>query len=115
MFWRLLRNRSFGGHKFRRQHPLGRYVLDFYCPTLKLAIELDGSGHGYPSTTTDDRERDHFLRTQGIFVRRFWNHQIREELDSVRETIWLLIEQRKETHPSPQSSPLKRARLIRSQ
>jgi very-short-patch-repair endonuclease len=45
ILWRHLRNRNFAGHKFRRQHPFDDYVLDFYCPSAKLAIELDGGGH----------------------------------------------------------------------
>ena len=47
ILWRHLRNRNFAGYKFRRQHPIDPYTLDFYCPTAKLAIELDGGGHNY--------------------------------------------------------------------
>ena len=47
ILWRHLRNRNFGSYKFRRQHPLDDYALDFYCPSAKLAIELDGGGHNY--------------------------------------------------------------------
>jgi very-short-patch-repair endonuclease len=47
VLWRHLRNRNFAGYKFRRQHPLDCYILDFYCPTAKLAIDLDGGGHNY--------------------------------------------------------------------
>jgi very-short-patch-repair endonuclease len=75
--------------------------LDFYCPALKLAIELDGSGHGYRLTATHDRARDEFLSRNGIAVVRFWNHQIREELDSVLQAIWIALEKRSPTNPSP--------------
>jgi very-short-patch-repair endonuclease len=53
--WRWLRNRRFGDYKFRRQHPIGRYVLDFYCHELKLAIELDGLPHEFRSDCDERR------------------------------------------------------------
>jgi very-short-patch-repair endonuclease len=101
ILWRHLRNRNFARYKFRRQHPIDRYVLDFYCPALKLAIELDGSGHGYRLREGCDRARDEFLSRKGILVVRFWNHQVREELDSVLQAIWIALEERPPTNPSP--------------
>ena len=77
--WRYLRNRNFAGSKFRRQHPHGYYVLDFYCPTAKLAIELDGGGHNYRFGQIHDRRRSNFLAALGVTVLRFWNHQVRSE------------------------------------
>jgi Protein of unknown function (DUF559) len=55
ILWRDLRNRNFAGYKFRRQHPFDRYILDFYCPAAKLAIELDGGGHNYRAGQILDR------------------------------------------------------------
>ncbi len=101
ILWRHLRNRKFATYKFRRQHPIDPYVLDFYCPALKLAIELDGSGHDSRLRETHDKTREKFLTAQGIAVVRFWNHQIREELDSVLEPIWLALENRAPNNPSP--------------
>jgi very-short-patch-repair endonuclease len=101
ILWRHLRNRKFADYKFRRQHAIDPYVLDFYCPALKLAIELDGSGHDSRLREKRDKKREKFLIAQGIAVIRFWNHQIREELDSVLETIWLALEQRASSNPSP--------------
>ena len=101
ILWRHLRNRKFAAHKFRRQHPFDPYVLDFYCPVLKLAIELDGSGHDSLTREKYDQIREKFLAEQGIAVVRFWNHQVREELDSVLEAIWLALEQRSTNNPSP--------------
>ena len=95
ILWRHLRNRNFAGYKFRRQHPIDPYVLDFYCPALKLAIELDGSGHGYAFRKTSDQIREDFLAGKGIAVVRFWNYQIRQELDSVLQAIWLATENRR--------------------
>jgi Protein of unknown function (DUF559) len=66
ILWRHLRNRNFAGYKFRRQHPLDRYILDFYCPTAKLAIELDGGGHNYRVGQVRDRTRSEFLSRKGI-------------------------------------------------
>ena len=75
ILWRHLRNRNFAGYKFRRQHPLDSYVIDFYCPAAKLAIELDGGGHNYRSGRIRDRSRSELLASHGIIVLRFWNHQ----------------------------------------
>ena len=61
ILWRHLRNRNFAGYKFRRQHPLDCYILDFYCPTAKVAIELDGGGHNYRVGQIRDRTRSEFL------------------------------------------------------
>jgi very-short-patch-repair endonuclease len=101
ILWRHLRSRNFAGYKFRRQHPIDPYVLDFYCPALKLAIELDGSGHGYSLREKRDQIREQFLARQGIAVVRFWNHQIQGELDSVLQAIWFAIENRRPGNPSP--------------
>src|SRR6266446_874132 len=101
VLWRHLRNRNFAGYKFRRQHPLDRYILDFYCPTAKLAIELDGGGHNYRVGQVRDRTRSEFLSPKGIIVLRFWNHQVRQELDSVLQAIWFALQERCSSKPSP--------------
>ena len=86
LMWSLLRSRSLKGAKFRRQHPVGRFILDFYCIEHKLALELDGSHHaeqkGY------DEARDEWLGEQGIRVLRFWNNQVLTETEAVLETIY---------------------------
>ena len=79
ILWRRLRNRNFAGHKFRRQHPFERYILDFYCPAAKLAIELDGGGHNYRAGRIRDGTRSELLARGGITVLRFWNHQVRQD------------------------------------
>ena len=90
--WRYLRNRNFAGYKFRRQHPLARYVIDFYCPEAKLAIEVDGGGHNYRFGQIQDQRRSNVLAEHGIIVLWFWNHQVRYELDSVLKAIWFALE-----------------------
>jgi very-short-patch-repair endonuclease len=104
ILWRHLRNRNFAGYKFRRQHPLDCYILDFYYPAAKLAIELDGGGHNYRVGQIRDRTRSEFLAGQGIIVLRFWNHQVRQKLDSVLRAIWLALQQR--TRRNPHLNPL---------
>jgi very-short-patch-repair endonuclease len=71
--WNWLRNRTFGGFKFRRQTPIGRYVVDFYCAALKLAIEVDGQQHETPWMAGYDDERTRYLESQGIEVVRIAN------------------------------------------
>ena len=86
--WWLLRNRNLGV-KFRRQHPIGRFVLDFYCPELRLAIEVDGNQHAADAARTRDAARSEALRHQGIRVVRFTNREVLLESEAVAEAIWL--------------------------
>jgi hypothetical protein len=86
------------------------YVLDFYCPSAKLAIELDGGGHNYRADQSRDRTRSEFLARHGLVVLRFWNHQVRQELDSVLRAIWFALEERQKNNPSPSSSPFGKGR-----
>lgn len=72
--WSLLRGRRLDGFKFRRQHPIGPYFADFFCPAALLAIEADGDSH--QGRARRDRLRDSFFRRNGIRVLRFSNHQI---------------------------------------
>jgi len=86
--WRWLRDRRFSGYKFRRQHPLGDYYLDFFCEEAELNIELDGGQHGFPSQRARDVEREKFLQSRGIKTLRFWNSYLRANGQSVRDTIF---------------------------
>jgi very-short-patch-repair endonuclease len=83
--WHKLRNAQIDGTSFRRQHPAGRYILDFYCPALQLAIELDGGQHA--QAARQDRRRDEWLAQRGVTVLRFWNSDIIENLSGVLEVI----------------------------
>jgi len=71
--WRLLRNRQLLRYKFRRQVPLGAMIVDFCCLSLKLVIELDGTGHAYASQEKSDQQRDEELEKKGYRVLRFPN------------------------------------------
>ena len=64
--WIYLRGRKIAGLKFRRQHPVGSYVLDFYCAEVKLAVEVDGRGHEHPDQGRIDQVRTAWLATQGV-------------------------------------------------
>ena len=81
VLWRALRGRGVGGWKFRRQQGIGPYVLDFYCPELRLCVELDGSSHDYRFEY--DEQRTAFLDEQGIRVVRFRNEQVWTSIDGV--------------------------------
>lgn len=86
LLWKLLRNRRLAAAKFRRQHPMGRYILDFYCVEKKLCIELDGGQHG--EAIAYDQLRDQWLQGQGIRILRFWNNQMLMETEGVLEMIY---------------------------
>ena len=86
--WALVRDRRFADKKFRRQHPIGRYILDFYCHECRLAVELDGGQHNDAEARSRDDRRSQFLREQGVRVVRFWNHDVLLQTESVLESLW---------------------------
>ncbi|MGE4159971.1 MAG: endonuclease domain-containing protein [Planctomycetota bacterium] len=98
--WHCLRRRSLG-FKFRRQHPLDRYVLDFYCPEVKLAIELDGGQHAADDERARDAERTTYLESRGIKVLRFWNTDVLINTEGVLESIWRELLTLSETRKPP--------------
>jgi very-short-patch-repair endonuclease len=100
LMWSWLRDKRFSEYKFRRQHPIGRYYLDFFCIEASLNIELDGSQHGLPENQLADASRDAFLAAQGIKTLRFWNGRLRREKQTVRDTIWQTLQERA-PHPLP--------------
>jgi very-short-patch-repair endonuclease len=85
--WELLKNKVVTGYRFRRQHPFGYYILDFYNHQLKLCIEVDGEYHETQEQKQQDIERDNFLKFNGISVIRFKNKEVEENLDNVIESI----------------------------
>jgi very-short-patch-repair endonuclease len=96
--WNVLRQSNLGGYKFRRQHSVGRYVVDFYCPLERLAIELDGDSHFTDEAIDYDRERTAFLNSLNIRVLRFFNTDVHENIDAVSERI---LEELQTTTPGP--------------
>ena len=92
--WSRLRNKHLCGLKFYRQYGVGRYILDFFCPAIKLAIELDGGQHAEEKQVVYDKERSLFLAKQDIRVIRFWNNEVLKDIDHIMEIIWLEINKR---------------------
>jgi very-short-patch-repair endonuclease len=88
VLWRLLRNRRFAGWKFRRQHPLGLYIADFYSAAAALVIELDGDTHATEEGIEHDRVRHTYLRSLDVEVLRFWNSELKENTDGVLARIF---------------------------
>ena len=87
LLWELLRDRQLAGLKFRRQHPMGGYILDFYCHETRLAVEIDGAVHKESEQAQHDAERSTYLNEQGIRVIRFWNHEVLSQTDTVLQKI----------------------------
>lgn len=81
--WAALRGKKLGGLKFRRQHPLGPFILDFYCPARKLVVELDGAGHAEQGQKSYDAARTERLNDYGCRVIRFRNEEVLHDLPSV--------------------------------
>lgn len=84
ILWRHLQDRQLEGAKFRRQQPLGKYVVDFACLEKKIVVEADGGQH---SEIDRDMERDNWLRSQGFKVLRFWNNEILTNIRGVLTVI----------------------------
>ena len=85
--WQMLRAKRLGGYTFRRQHGVGSYVLDFFCASEKLAVELDGSVHDDPQRAAYDAERTRSLESLGIRLIRFTNTELFRAPDVVAEAI----------------------------
>ena len=101
--WRLLRDRRFAGYKFRRQHPLGHYALDFYCAEAGVSVEIDGGQHGFPKQREADAAKANYLRSRGIVTKRFWNRQLFREPEVVKQNLWQLLQERA---PHPENVPV---------
>jgi very-short-patch-repair endonuclease len=107
LMWRWLRDRRFSRYKFRRQHPIGDYYLDFFCEEAELNIELDGSQHGFPDQRKHDWKRENFLQSLGIKTLRFWNSHLRRDAQAIRDTIFNELQARA-PHPLPEyTMPMK--------
>ena len=94
--WRCLRGGQLDGLKFRRQHPIPPYIVDFYCESLKLVIELDGSQHN----ALADAARTRYLESQGLAILRFWDNDALSQTDALVEAIFNFASNRTLT-PAP--------------
>ena len=91
-FWLHVRDRRLAGYKFRRQVPIGPYVVDFFCESAGLIVELDGGQHA--EQRRYDERRDAFLREQGYSVLRIWNNDVMENMDGVLSVVLREISKR---------------------
>ena len=93
LLWRALKNSSIEGKKFRRQHGIGPYIADFYCPECRLIIELDGAVHEGPLEIERDETRTSYLKELGIRVMRFENRAVFESLELVLNSIRIELQE----------------------
>jgi len=87
--WDIIKNRQFFGYRFRRQFPLGQYIVDFICREKKIIIEIDGGQHNDIQNQIYDSKRTEYLESLGFNVIRFWNNDVDEDIEGV----WLKLKQ----------------------
>ena len=95
LMWYLLRNRNLLGCKFRRQHSVRSYILDFYCTELRIAVELDGGQHNLESSIAIDEKRSADLSRIGIEIVRYWNHDVLNQVEVVLQDLMSRLAMRK--------------------
>ena len=88
LMWKILRAKHLMNLKFRRQHVIAPYILDFYCHEIGLVIELDGGQHETDDAIEYDAERTKFLEALDLKVVRYWNHEVLYQTESVLENLW---------------------------
>ncbi|TWT68204.1 endonuclease domain-containing protein [Crateriforma conspicua] len=98
--WQMLRGRRMLGQKFRREHPIGAYTVDFVCLELRLVVEVDGKDHFTPQGRDRDAQRDAFLRSEGFEVLRIEGFRVTQDPQRVREVIEAAVENRKSRMPA---------------
>lgn len=87
LLWSRLRDRRLAGLKFRRQVPVGPYIVDFLCAEARVIVEIDGGQHNLPDARAQDQERTRFLEAKGYKVLRFWNNEVLGNLEGVLTVI----------------------------
>ena len=95
ILWSHIRSRRLAGHKFRRQRPLGGYIVDFVCFERRLIIEVDGGQHA--DQRTYDARRQSWLESQGFRVLRLWNNEVLSDIEAAKEAIYQALQE----YPSP--------------
>ena len=102
--WNIIKNRQFFGFRFRRQFPIGQYIVDFICREKKIIIELDGGQHNEIQNIDYDKKRTEYLISQSYKVVRFWNNEIDKNIDGVYEKLKTVFEIDKITPSQPSPS-----------
>jgi len=87
LLWKRLQRRQLDGMKFRRQHSIGKFIVDFYCPEKRLAIELDGSVHGIPRQGERDKRKQDYIEGLSIKMLRFYNADVLHNMEGVLRSI----------------------------
>nr|QDP22340.1 endonuclease domain-containing protein [Bradyrhizobium cosmicum] len=101
VLWRALKELPIEGSHFRRQAPIGPYVVDFFCPAKSLIVELDGGHHNEDETAKRDGARQSWLENEGYRVIRFWNSEITADLTAVLERIYVELYGSREAEATP--------------
>src|SRR5271169_2716839 len=101
ILWRALKELPVEGTHFRRQAPIGPYIVDFFCPAAHLIIELDGGHHNDDEMARSDRVRQLWLEREGYRVVRFWNSEITEDLTAVLERIYVELHGSRQAEVAP--------------
>ncbi|MCK1757786.1 endonuclease domain-containing protein [Bradyrhizobium sp. 137] len=101
MLWRVLKDLPMDGSHFRRQAPIGPYVVDFFCPAKRLIIELDGGHHNEDDTAKRDIDRQLWFEREGYRAIRFWNSEIASDLMAVLERIYIELYGSREAETQP--------------
>jgi len=113
LLWKQLKGKQLCGYDFDRQRPLGRRILDFYCKELKLAVDVNGSVHDFTRRKDEARQRE--IEAQGVTLLRFWNYDVKNDIDAVLKKIeeWIRGEEllrgwpRREAKRKPTPNPSK--------
>ncbi len=108
LLWKHLRAKQFKGIKFRRQQPLGKYIVDFVCYESKMIIEVDGGQHTQPSEMMKDNERDRWFKAQGYKVIRFWDNEVLMNIRGVLDIIGAYFQEHPPLNPLPSREGAKR-------
>ena len=110
LLWKQLANRQIAGAKFRRQQPIGRYIVDFVSFERRLVIEVDGGHHDEDDTRISDEDRTSWFEANGYKIIRFWNNEVEKNLDGVLERILEALHAKPHPHLSPLPSRERRLR-----
>jgi len=92
ILWNELKTKKLNGYKFRRQHPIQKYIVDFYCHELKLIIEVDGGYHNEKEQIEYDKIRDNILKLKGVEILRFTNEEVFKDIQNVKHKILIEAE-----------------------
>jgi len=99
LLWKNIRLRQIAGYKFRRQQPIGEYIVDFLCFEKRLIVEVEGGQHA--EEMAYDSKRDEWLSSQGFSILRFWNHQVLKEIEAIKEMIHKSLGEKHYPHLNP--------------